>query len=173
VAYFICESPKHVVCRPGRALFDPETGRRSGSEREIFVEFRRYEAPLWARQVAAEVFEFKGYPQGIDPLEWLAFVDTEMEQEHHNWTEEEYQVVDERLRNMDGVVEVFVPEPVPPWPNYESLSAEKNLEVATITGFPIEDLISFEQSSRGDEKVLARYMQVLADLAEVETIVSA
>lgn len=173
MAFFISETTKTFIARPERAIYDPATGRRVNAERSLFVKFRRREAPLWAREVGVREFQMVAKPPHMDAAEWVSFVDTLAEQQAHGWSDDEREIVDNRLRSERQVIEVHVPVPEAPWRNYGDLTAKQNLDLAVKTATPVSELISYEQQTRNDPKVIAEYQSVLDTQAEIEQVVEA
>jgi len=174
MAFFICESPKYVTIRPEKQHYSQQTGHPTHKDRELWVQLRRREAPPWAREIGERTFAFRGYPPTADKLEWMAFIDTNDAQLHHNWTEEEKALVDDRLRNeIEGIVEVLKPQPEPPWETYASRSPRQNLELAKATGTPVEALIEYEEQTGEDEIALSTYRAALGASPEEDAVVEA
>jgi hypothetical protein len=161
MAHFISEQTSRVEIRPDRTIYDPETGKRVGAERRLFVALRQWEAPSWAKEKAREAFAFKMYPVGVDPLNLFYYVNTDVESVHHGWTDAEHDEVVERMRSIQDVLEVKQPMPEAPWATYDNLSPEQNLELASATGRPIEDLIVYEEATQNRMRFLDEYRSAL------------
>jgi hypothetical protein len=173
VAFFISENAGTILCRPEKGIYDPETGRRSHVQRGLYVETRRREAPLWARDIGVREFKMRHKHPAAPPGEWVAFVDTDLEADSFNWNEEEKAHVEQVLRDNPDLIEVYKPVPSPPWPNYGDLTTKQNLDLAARTSTPVETLIAYEYATRNDPKVIAEYEDVLATQQEIEQVVEA
>lgn len=173
MAFFVSSLAQTVIARPERQIHDPMTGRRVNAERELYVTFRRREAPLWAREQALATYPYGERPPWYPEGEWVPFLDTDAEQQAFSWSSDEKEIVESVLRSNGEVIEVSIPLPEIPWPNYLELTAKKNLDLATQTATPVEKLLTYEQATRNDPKVLAEYQAVLDAVAEIEQIVEA
>lgn len=159
--------------RPERTVFDPETGRRSGTVRGLYVKFVKGAAPQYARDIARNAYTFNGYPQGVDPVELIAFLDLDVEKDAFGWTDDEYQLVLQHVQNIPGVFEVEKPKAQKPWPNYDTLTAKQNLDLARQTGVPVDRLLAYEQDTLARPQFLSEFTKVLDELAELEVTVTA
>lgn len=176
MAYFIAEDPINVIIRPEKQLYAQFDGRHIGVEPEIAVQFHRFVAPEWARTVARESFQFLGKPviEGLRLEDHVAWLDTEEEARARAWDDSVRALCEERLRNdIVGVVEVQKPLPREPWPNYLELSTARNLELAGVTGFPLDEMLAYESAARNDIKAVKEIREAIEAAQELETIVSA
>lgn len=80
----------------------------------------------------------------------------------------------------DNYILVEQPRQPRPWESYDRLTiqgrrtpemvAEKNLEIASETGTPVEHLIAYERENRNDERLIALYNAALADEPSPELV---
>lgn len=156
MAQYIAEDPQRLFVRPEKPLFSPASGEKMGSEKRLFAQFRRGEAPGWAVEVAIREFPLARMPaSGVTVQQWLSFLDTVAEQHRYGWTDEERGRVERSLETTFAFMcrRVEAPRLAAPWPDIEklrpvgrrtpALSAEKLVETAVLTGFALGDVVAY------------------------------
>lgn len=156
MAQYIAEDPQRLFIRAEEIKFSPATGEPAGKKRRLVAQFRRGEAPGYAVELAQREFPLARMPAaGVTVQQWLSFFDSVAEQDRHGWTDEEREFVERKLDTTFAYLCRRVEEPrlAAPWPDIEKLrpvgrrtpvlSAEKLVEVASLTGIGLDAVAAY------------------------------
>lgn len=178
---FVAEDPVHVVVSNDiPAIFDTKGGMVTPSRRRVFAKFTRGTAPQWARKTALELFEFRKMPErGVSVDKWIAFYDSVEDAARNGWTDEERELIEQKLQTHHSCVEVEAPKIPAPYPHYdrqrkrhgqrkiEHVIAEI-VETVKTTGIDPEAVIAYESENENDAQVIAAVAELLEPVKEHE-----
>lgn len=175
-----------IVVIHDKTVPDPVSGLTRTVEPGYTVEFRQGLLTPFERELARGLH----YPGGVrdrrnldgspyDPSQIAGLFDSE-------WIEDPdlRKQVEEKLEQVQGFgrpdnfIKVEQPRTPAPWESYDRLTvngrrtaahvAEKNLEIASMTGVPIEQLVAYERENRNDSKIIEAYEQAATPASEPE-----
>lgn len=140
----------------------------------------------WERHTVLEHFgnSFRGLLYDEDPIHRLSSFDSLWAQSVNGWTDEEREIVEERVRTGPGngvdYVVVDTPRVPAPWPGYDSLTvqgrrtiqlvAEKIAAMTADTGTPPSHVLAYERENLNRPEVLAAVTALTAEEPAEELI---
>jgi hypothetical protein len=154
------------------------------------VEFRKGILTDYEKAIARKQLNFRGVPMNmdgsaIDPVDRASLFDTEWIEDKDLRARVEKRMLEHSgLNHYMGYILVEEEKVPAPWPTYDELTihgrrnasqvAEKNIEVAKLTGVDLDVLIAYEKQNRNDERLIAAYEAAKEAPAEpVEELVEA
>jgi hypothetical protein len=158
LALFMSEKQKDVMVRRQKEKFAADTGKKIGMQRRVFAEFRRGGVPDWALPLAEQTFTMNGKSPEIPARMWLCTYDSELDQASRNWTDEERKLIEDNLREQNGVVEISPPQVPAPWPAYDKLVVHGQRKIEHVIA-KIKEKI--EEDEYDPQRVLAYERQEL------------
>jgi hypothetical protein len=174
-----------VVCRVAKDEFSRASGEKIGRTRRISAQFQKG-IPEWALPNALEVFPTAPSmkPEGVPLEQWLCWFDTRAAQKNHNWTDDERELVEEKLSSRWGILKVEPIKVKAPYPKY--VAHRKTQGQRTIAhaikdilgtyetaGFDVELAISFERQNGNDPQVIAALEGLLSTTEPDEELIAA
>lgn len=176
---FIAEDQIRVKVRSEQPAVHDTHGRMiEPAKRRVFAQFERGNAPLHARQRAAEVYSFERMPEGTTPERWLSYYNSAEDQRQHGWSDEERAAIEEVLLGMHSCLLVSRPKLVAPWPTYDKLTVtgRRTLEhvvekvVATVTDLGLDPaaVAAYERENLNRQPVVDAMDALLSAPVEVE-----
>lgn len=182
---FMSEKQKDVSVRRQKKIFSPKTGEQIDTQRRVFAEFRKGGVPSWALPLAEQVFKANGKPPEIPLQMWLSVYDSGEDQRTRGWTDEERQLIEEKLLAEHDIVLIELPKVAPPTPNYVKLTTrhgqrkieqcvEKAVEIVTENGFDPTVVVAFErQENRPESTAIIGALEALTVEDEPEPLIAA
>jgi hypothetical protein len=148
------------------------------------VQFRKGILTDYEKAIAREKLTFRGVPMNmdgsaIDPVSRASLFDTEWIEDKELRARVEKRMLEHSgLNHYMGYILVEEEKVPAPWPTYDELTihgrrnveqvARKNVEVARLTGVPIEALIAYEKQNRNDERLIGFYNAALVEASAEE-----
>ena len=172
---FIAEDPVHVViASEAPAIYDHRGRMVEPKRRKLFAKFQRGVAPSYAQKVALATFGFRKIHEGIARERWFGYYNSRDAQRQHDWTEEEHELIVQRLTEL-GYLTVEPEKLSAPWPNYDNLrSAEKIAAKVQEDGYDPALVLEYENQNKARPDVVAALEALLpAQDEEPEPLVAA
>lgn len=148
------------------------TGEERVLKRRIDAQFQRNLVSDEDFAVAFQSFHFPGLPfseetnSNVSPRYRVSVWDSEWAQLNEGWTDEEIDLMIEALRRDPGLgvdfVELAPTKAAEPFPNYDSLSVEKILEVVEIASIDPETVLAYERENANRKELLDALQGVTA-----------
>lgn len=188
MAEFIAEDPVHVVVSSEQPpIYDVKGRMVQPKTRKVWAKFQRGIAPQYAIDVALKSFGFRKIHQvsiggGEFPRErWFGYYNSREAQREHGWTDDEHEMIVERLRSA-GYLEVEPVKMAPPWPSYDKLVAqgrrtpemvvEKILAKIEEDGYDPAVVAAYERQSLNRPEVVAALESPVVEDEEADTLVA-
>jgi len=177
---------RYALCAQREIVEAYATGHTKVIQRELTARFREGGMTPEERELAMRSWTFNGYYQEQDeatpvaPDYRIGVFDSIQAQAENNWSDEERQIVEERLiaesaLNPQDLLVVATPRLAPPWPNYDIFDGTLNALCKKIMedGYDLEDVLVYEEANQDRAEVIAALNQLLAaeQKAEVEEVV--
>lgn len=141
------------------------TGKSKVLERRIDANFQRNLVSDADFAVALQSFVFPGLPEDFDtntnvsPRYRVSVWDSEWSKANEGWTDEEIELIVEKLRSSPGFgmnhIELDVTAKAP-FPNYDDLSPDEILQLLKLTGLDVEGVIAYERDHQNRADLLRR-----------------
>jgi hypothetical protein len=184
IALFMSERLPDVTVRAEKELFSLKTGEHIGTQRRVFAQFRKGGIPEWAMDIALKRFAMAGKPSDIDPASWLATYDSVTDQIQRGWTDEEHELIVQKLREKGNVVEITPAKTAAPWPLYPKIVVHGRRKIENVveqilagietTGVEPEAVLAFERQNLNRGEVLEAVTALAAgDEEEAEPLIAA
>lgn len=156
-----------ITCRNEKRVFSQKTGELTGKVRRLSAEFERG-VPGWAVEFALKTWPLamQNKPDTL-PIElYFSWFDSKRGQERFGWSDEEREIVEQRLSKKVGVVLVEEPRLPAPYPKYDlhrKLKGQRTVDhaikdiVATFdaAGFSVGAAVAYERQNLNDAEVIA------------------
>ncbi|HSE43807.1 MAG TPA: hypothetical protein VLA89_00605 [Gemmatimonadales bacterium] len=183
MALFMSERQKVLTVRNQEEKFSQATGKKIGTQRRVFAEFRKGGVPPWALETAEKTFRMAGKPPEIPTHMWLATYDSEIDKRQRRWTDEEHELILEALRAKPGVVEIAMPVVDPPYAKYDQhrkTQGKRTLEhvladiknTFEVAGFSVEQALRYERDNLADAKVIEFLESLATEEEEAEPLMA-
>lgn len=176
---FVAPSPIKVNLRDPIEEPDPYHPRRNLVTRVgVDAQFRTGDFTDQEKAVAVSRFRFNGIPVDeytqlpVDPSYRISTFDTN----DQGWDEETKEWAEGFLMNHpqhgSDFVLVEIAKRQAPWQGYDSLAADRVVDLVTATGSDVEDVIAYEKENK-NRKTLISALEELLTPSEGEVVVSA
>ena len=176
--YFAKVGAADITCRSSKKLFSQASGERVGTRRRVNAEFEKG-VPLWALDQVLEVFPraVDQKPEGMPVERWLCWYDSQWDQQVKGWTDEERELIEEKLSGRWGVTKIEPVRVKPPYPKYDAHRKTKGQRTiehvvrdiqATFesAGFDVGVAVAYERQNLNDPEVI----RALEGLEEPEVV---
>lgn len=173
--HFIAEDPIQVHIRSEKPQIVDANTREviAPKQRRVYAKFKRGTAPGWLREKALATFEFRKRPGLVDPGAWVAYYDSIEDQVEKGWTDEERQVIEEKLSQHVNCLKAEQERLAPPYGNYDKhrkTVGKRTIEhaIADIlaayesAGFDVHHAIAYEVENENNPQVIAALDGLLA-----------
>lgn len=140
------------------------TGESRELRRRIDANFQRVVVSEEDFAVALNSFHFPGLPedfdtnQNVSPRYRVSGWDSEWAQQNEGWTDEEIEMIIEKLRTDPGYgidhVEVEQAPTKAPFPSYDELSADEVLQIVKLTSIDPDTVIAYERENQNRERII-------------------
>lgn len=159
--HFVCIDKLDVSVRPQiPALVDHQGRTLERQKPAIWARFYRG-APYWALQQVGDRFKWDRVPPHTTPQQWVAWFDSAEAQKQFGWSDEERELAEDAVAGRPGVIEVFVPRVVEPYPNYlkkRKVAGKRTLDhvlhdilsAVDSAGISPQSIIDYEEDHRDD-----------------------
>lgn len=142
------------------------TGESRLLRRRIDANFQRVLVNDEDLALAIGSFVFTGLPEDVDtntnisPRFRVSVWDSEWARLNEGWTDEEIDLIIEKLRNDPGFginhVEVSQAPTKAPFPAYDELSVDEILQIVKITSIDPDSVIAYEQENKNRESLIKK-----------------
>jgi hypothetical protein len=180
---FINDDPVDVRVRS--ADRDDKGRLLRGGKKQLSAKFQRGAAPGYARKIGAETFVMTTRPPEVAAEDWLSAFDSNAAQEQWGWTDDERELVEQRLLEQRYLA-VEPPKVEAPYPRYvehRKVHGQRKIEHAIkdivaayeATGFDVDAAIAFERQEGNSDAVVAA-LEGLKDaggVGETEQVITA
>jgi hypothetical protein len=142
-------------------------------------------------QFALKNLRFHGLPltsedstEHVTPVFRLGVFDTKVAQDEHGWTDEQRELIEQRLLDSDDYGREYVlfapPRAAKPWPRYDDLRvvgnrtpekvADKIIEMVRELGLNADDVAEYERQNAGRDYVLAALAEIVPTIVVPDEI---
>lgn len=162
---FMSEKQKALTVRVAKPVFNVKTGEKVGQVRRLYANLERGYMPSWAIAVAEERFAMGGKPPSVPTQRWISSYDSVLAQQVEGWTDEERELIEQKLLEQGDVVLVEPPKINPPYSQYDKhrkLQGARKIEQVTadikaayeLAGFDINQAVRYEQQNLNDPQII-------------------
>lgn len=165
--------------RPGRYMV-LQDGQRQEIVRDLYVKFIPAPRILTEDEIkfGIENLVHRGLPidrnteSHFSPRHRLSGFDTVEAQEAQGWTDEERELVEQKLLDSTAYSKDFVRLPEArvekPWATFDSTPPEKVIEIAVAVGVSFADVLAYEKQNRNDARLVLLLENEIASTSDVE-----
>jgi hypothetical protein len=169
--FFIAETPVHVAVRSEIPAIHNTAGQMiSPKQRRLYAKFRISEAPKWAYEVGAELYDFQNRPD-VPPERQMGFYDTLEDQQRQAWTDEEVALIEEALLNQSVCVQVEPPQIAPPYPGYDKFRGKPEDLARKLVddGYSVDHAYAYESANKNRASYLAAFDAAMGEPEQEES----
>lgn len=181
---FMSERQKAVTVRNEKPIFNVKTGEQIGKVRRVHANLERGYMPTWAIALAEERFTMGGKPPTVPTHRWIASYDSVLAQQMEGWTDEERELIEQKLLAQGDVVVIEPPKVDPPYAQYDKhrkTVGQRKFEQVTadikaayeLAGFDLDQAVRYEQQNLNDPKVIEFLRSLAPADVEHETLIEA
>lgn len=182
---FLSADPESVNIRNEVAALHNVQGQLVHSkQRRVFAKFQRG-IPIWAVPKAMSLFDAQRVPDDWEPRQWFACYDSVTDQGRAGWTDDEREVIEQRLLEMGypQAIPEKAPLPYPAYGKHRRIIGKRTVEHAAAdivaalraTDVSLDDVALYERDhpDSNTDDVLAAVQKGLGLATEEESLISA
>lgn len=175
---FVSKSAKYRVIVQGDQYMVLQNGERQQIRKPLVADFNDRTLTSDEVEFGIKNFVHRGLPmdpgteEDLSPRPRISGFDTELAQNEHGWTDEEREMVEEKLLSSHALNVEFmllVPDPAAkPWPTYDALTdVDEIVSIAVATG-TVDAALAYERENRNSAAVLEALEEAHAGGEEAE-----